>query len=340
MSFETSSKRSHVAESMGDAKRENTRSNDGIAGCFTNIPVECCVRILQFLEVEDLANVAQVSRRFNEDIMHSSLPQNRTATLTCVRRIDGSTGVYSASFVSLFQTLMEKGVSDKSWRFNKVKIKGHNLLEDVWIPGIRNMLQNMLPGATTLQHVTVLDLSFPSNALKKGTEIPAGILNILGRMMPFLREINLSNASVSDSSFLYFVDECRTLENITWNNNHESTWILGNVFMRCNNLKELYMDDSIFFSATVVEAALEDEGNRVCCILYRCNTKLERVSLKNLKISDGHRFNTTPHPLRNVSQAALVKFVRLTPSLRWFRSDLIPENVAVLQAERPEVTFA
>jgi hypothetical protein len=213
-------------------------------------------------------------------------------------------------------------------------------LEDVWIPGIRNMLQNMLPGATTLQHVTVLDLSFPSNALKKGIEIPAGILNILGRMMPFLREINLSNASVSDSSFLYFVDECRTLENITWNNNHESTWILGNVFMRCNNLKELYMDDSIFFSATVVEAALEDEGNRVCCILYRCNTKLERVSLKNLKISDGHRFNTTPHPLRNVSQAALVKFVRLTPSLRWFRSDLIPENVAVLQAERPEVTFA
>jgi hypothetical protein len=33
------------------------------------------------------------------------------------------------------------------------------------------------------------------------------------------------------------------------------------------------------------------------------------------------------------------KFVRCTPTLRWFRSDLTPENVVLLQAERPEITF-
>jgi hypothetical protein len=35
----------------------------------------------------------------------------------------------------------------------------------------------------------------------------------------------------------------------------------------------------------------------------------------------------------------LIRFVRNAPNLRWFRSDLTPENVAMLKAERPDVTF-
>jgi hypothetical protein len=38
-------------------------------------------------------------------------------------------------------------------------------------------------------------------------------------------------------------------------------------------------------------------------------------------------------------QRALIKFARRTPTLKWFKSDLTPENVALLRAERPDVTF-
>jgi hypothetical protein len=41
-----------------------------------------------------------------------------------------------------------------------------------------------------------------------------------------------------------------------------------------------------------------------------------------------------------MSQEMLMDFVRSAPSLQWFRSDLTPENVAMLQRERPGVTFA
>ena len=34
-----------------------------------------------------------------------------------------------------------------------------------------------------------------------------------------------------------------------------------------------------------------------------------------------------------------MKMVRLHPTLKWLRSDLTAENVAILQQERPDVTF-
>jgi hypothetical protein len=99
-------------------------NNDSIAGVY-DVPAECNVRILQFLDVDDLANVAQVSRRFHENSLHPTLPQNRTALITCVRRLDESTGTLSASPLPLLQKLKDKAMLDQCWRFNKIKITGH-----------------------------------------------------------------------------------------------------------------------------------------------------------------------------------------------------------------------
>jgi hypothetical protein len=38
-----------------------------------------------------------------------------------------------------------------------------------------------------------------------------------------------------------------------------------------------------------------------------------------------------------IPQNALTKFVRNISSLRWFRSDLMKENMTMLQLERPEI---
>jgi hypothetical protein len=148
MSFENSSKRAHdvPANTSDDDTSKRLRishsSNDGgiAPGCFTSTPAECCVRILQFLDVDELGSAAQVSRRFNKDCADSSLPQNRVATLTCVRRTDETTGVYSASTLQKF---IDKGLSKDSWRFTKVKIIGHSLLQKVSIPEVRGMLAGL-----------------------------------------------------------------------------------------------------------------------------------------------------------------------------------------------------
>lgn len=73
-------------------------------------------------------------------------------------------------------------------------------------------------------------------------------------------------------------------------------------------------------------------------IFCRFGSLLERVSIKkgryHLSASPSAGARAKPIP-----QAALMTFVRRTPSLRWFRSDLTAQNVALLQAERPDIIF-
>jgi hypothetical protein len=62
---------------------------------------------------------------------------------------------------------------------------------------------------------------------------------------------------------------------------------------------------------------------------------LERLSMKNVTWHFGG-IGDKEAPL---SQEAIIMKVRPTPSLRWLRSDLTEEYVAMLQKERPETTF-
>jgi hypothetical protein len=335
MSAEGSNKRSGVPVTSGDDKRlrvpNNADKNDSIVG-FDNIPAECNIHILQFLDADDLTNIAQASRRFHEHSLHSSLPQNRTATLTCVRRLDESTGTLSTSPLHLLQKLISKGKKGQSWRFNKIKIIGHNMLENASIPKMRYMLSS--PDGK-LRNVRVLDLSFPCNTLKKDTKLKICIPAILSFMMPCLLEINLSKVSVRESALRYFASECPALEKVTWNHHHHNAGMRmdGSALHPCRCLKEICMDDSTFYYEYFSDPmAILIEG-RDSHIFSWCNTFLERVSLKNAKFDH-------MEPTQSFPQFGLLKFVRRTPSLRWFRSDLTPENVAILQAERPEVTFA
>ena len=41
----------------------------------------------------------------------------------------------------------------------------------------------------------------------------------------------------------------------------------------------------------------------------------------------------------DIVQQVLMKFVRNAPSLRWFQSQLTPENIAMLRLERREILF-
>jgi hypothetical protein len=67
-------------------------------------------------------------------------------------------------------------------------------------------------------------------------------------------------------------------------------------------------------------------------VLLQEYPNLERVTLKRARYD-------TLYGWRILPQEALLKFVRHTPKLRWFCSDLTPENIAILKEERPEVEF-
>jgi hypothetical protein len=207
------------------------------------------------------------------------------------------------------------------------------MLEYVSISLVRDMLGGKL------QHVRVLDLSFPSNDLKKNTDVESCVVVLLTFAMPCLREIDLSNAKVAESALALLDHTCPELEKITWNHYHYHLYnavgfMQGSALSACRCLKEIYMDDSTFYYHYINESMAIRRGELPDSHFFsRCNTFLERVSLRNAKY-DFHE----PTP-QSFPEFGLLKFVRNTPSLRWFRSDLSPENVAILQAERPEVTF-
>lgn len=69
--------------------------------------------------------------------------------------------------------------------------------------------------------------------------------------------------------------------------------------------------------------------------LFASCSHLERLSIKNA---------TCTHPANEddsipVCQDLLTKMVCNHPTLRWLRSDLTDESVAMLKQERPEITF-
>jgi hypothetical protein len=68
-------------------------------------------------------------------------------------------------------------------------------------------------------------------------------------------------------------------------------------------------------------------------VLLQEYPNLERVTLKHA-VYRSRTINWTELP-----QEALMKFVRHTPKLRWFCSDLTQDNIAILKEERPDVEF-
>lgn len=73
-------------------------------------------------------------------------------------------------------------------------------------------------------------------------------------------------------------------------------------------------------------------------ILMEC-PQLQRLSMKGATWMHNFvwdRSRGTPEP---IPQHMLIKMVRNHGALRWLRSDLTEQNVAMLQQERPEMTF-
>ena len=108
------------------------------------------------------------------------------------------------------------------------------------------------------------------------------------------------------------------------------------------NFTELYIDNAYILlrnrnTGNVAGARTDQDAHllRSAPFLGICPANLERVSIKGVTVK-GQEVDSEHQPL---SQQVIIQFVRDSPSLRWLRSDLTEQNVAMLQQERPEISF-
>ena len=162
----------------------------------------------------------------------------------------------------------------------------------------------------------------------------------MSKILPNLRQIDFSNSNTGLSGLRQLIQICSRLEKITWNKIPSSSRvdIDGVDFEKATNLKEIYMDNAEFF-----DDVNPNGRNNTIFLFHKCGSnKLERVSIRNATYGNDVFGLPYGHPGHReqiyLPQDALIKFVRKAPpSLRWFRSNLTTDNIAMLRLERPEI---
>ena len=289
------------------------------------LPEELRLQILGFLTTEDLAEAAPVCRQLRNDCKHHSLPQLRTATITC------SSGSPD-SLLRLLCRMIEDGVFQ---RFQRLRIRRADRLGQ--IDDAYDMSGRLI------HHVSYLDLSMSGS---RTVSISSGVLDALQMLMPHANHLDLSRCQPPPVALV----NCRNLQTLHWNHQRMNVPLLGITLPLSRDLKELYMDNSVFHvhRQSIVDrmqddSQVNDDENTIhndTWLFHKFGDKLERVSIKNCRyclLWPPNDFGL--RKVRPIPQAALIKFVRRSRSLRWFRSNLSSENIAMLQQEGSQVVF-
>jgi hypothetical protein len=324
-------KRKRIVASGGGAEDEEVEERPPRCCCYDWLDEESRIHVLSYLSPADLAEACVVSAQFSRDCFHVSLPAvERAATLALPpgfwwpgsatdalrlrRRLHGMVRRRSSIGRSL-QTLRvvrspppPQGEGPPSRR------------RDAEAAATGRRYSFVVPG------ITGLDLTDVTHGECLAAEA-------LVPHLPDLRHMELrgfgSDTWLTRLPFAGVRERVRSLS-------FYSGVICGEALSAFRCVTDLSVDRSIIFLDSAVESPtlhLEDAAHPVY-LFHACNQPLERVSVKDLTYAwSGRRYMHVP-------QGALVKFVRRTPTLKWFKSDLTPENVALLRAERPDVTFA
>jgi hypothetical protein len=258
--------------------------------------------------------VASVCKTVRKDCRDPSLSQSRTATIN----IPARDHFFWERLFAALQRMEKRGIFQ---RFDKLKIAGFRFGPVVLTQAGR------IRDARYLRRVKVLDMSSPADmALSTGEH---GDFSSLVMSMPSIQEVDFSHSCAPVSALRYLTLSCKWLKKLTWEESRcslTSSLLFAGV---CQELKEVYIDGS------TLECDDPSEMPSLLVGVDQYERVLERVSIKNCRCQSDTNENETVE----LSQDALIKFVRETPSLKWLRSDLTPENVAMLKAERPDVTF-
>jgi hypothetical protein len=302
------------------APPQTTLDDDSRPRCFGVLGEDFRLRILGFLGPDDLAEAAVVSRQFRDDCRHPSLPQERLAVIRIppdCRFKDRLERVGTRLIAMATVTL--PGGRRKFKKYSRLRIVDPHQPAS-WISFWRP------PNDVKIPEIKSLDWSGedPESGLFSWPETRE--FSCLAPMLPNLLEVDFSHARTACHFTLHQL-QSHKLKKITWHGHWRRLRLTGENLGGCLGLRELYMDGACF------------DGWPDCdLLLFWLQDRLERVSIMGARC-DYSIFFDDLHP-KQIPQSKLIQFVRDAKKLRWFRSDLTSENVAMLQRERPDVFFA
>lgn len=291
---------------------------------------DCLLSILGFLSWEDLNVFALASKECCQVRNHPSLDQTRSGTISLGKG------------VSNIKELMEKARREQ-WsntfcgHRTHLRLSGLTYLSSNIDPVTQDFVNTIAP----LSKVQSLDCSIVPKHQCVQTGRPWFLAPFedyvdkgfaqgltLSLLVPNLKAIDMSHLPLTLVGVAWLAENNPILQSIRWN--RSLIWPISNDscahLKAMQNIKEVFLDYATFiFCSGINEQMLWDS-------LSTNSFNLERVSLRGARwYKNGCQ--------SKITQDFLVKFALNTPSLKWFRSDLSPENAQKLRKARPDLVL-
>lgn len=289
---------------------------------FDSLNNDCLVHIFSYLQVEEMNVVAICSKDCRTARSNESLDQTRTGTIvwtdtttldSFIHKIQQSINIFTGN-----RTHMKIMGLDKS--------RAHLASVETTLPELSDRLTN---DRIPLEHVKRLECG--DTNVNHNVELPLIALFLL---LPNLQEIDLNSVPASShyAIVVRLYRACHFLRKLKWNG-CKNVHFCGVEFQQTTHL---YIDGGHFaWGVLSAHHIMHRPPSTVpnSYLLMKC-TLLECLSLKGATMVEEGTHTTVALP-----QETLINMVRHHPTLRWLRSDLTTENVAMLKRERPNITF-
>lgn len=301
-------------------------SND--AASFEDLNRDCLVQIHSFLENEERNAATLINKPMRYARMSSLLSQIRTGTIDITPAVD-------KSILELYDAIETRGYQHV-FADNRTNFKLKNLDNFKHNTAMKDIKRRARSSSVKLPGVKSLDVSFPPHTSNRRRPVKNSTMKALALILPNLESIDLSYMQVTQTAVSAFCQQCPNLKSITWRGSTDNLLIGGEDFKSANNLKDLNLDNSVLYHGDIPLSHFGDDSAYArggWCMLVQCR-RLERLSIKGISAT---LFRGSPQA---VSNDVIAKYVRhAPPTLRWLRSDLSQDYVAMLKQERPEITF-
>jgi hypothetical protein len=320
---------------------------------FSVLMLDALVHVLHFLPLCDLENFAIASSQCAEARNHVALDQTRTGTIVLRQESLHNQACSGRRGAALWNaTMFVQEVEARRWndvfqgRRTRLRIMGLDAIKSSKMTDIARVSRRV-----KLKNVTSLDASFSPSLDHHFRKVKNSVGKALAYMLPNLKELDISSMKVTETAVDAFAKHCPNLEVFRWNGSDGGLHLTGKNLTKCNNLKEVYLDDSRLYCRIRQFAdhpiflydreSINFYSDSIHVFRF-CSSKLERASLKGCKWYSWDLTASSPLDRgldAEIPQEALMRFVQKTPTLKWFRSDLSKENVELLQEAYPGITF-
>lgn len=288
---------------------------------FDSLNNDCLVNVFSYLHIDDLNSVSLCSYSWYIARNNETLDQTRTATITCSK--------WKRSTAASFYTALNAASRTLTANYTKLKILGLEKL-----PNGSSFQGEIFP----LRNVFHLEVAFLPTEPIMNRIVPKESLCHLGSSLPNSTKISLEGvifeepevfaslpmlvrASFTGSCFQMWCHGFRRITDLSFDDCNLILCVIGDEdYCKTRSILSIHSNDNLDF--------YRNDYILSCC------RQLEHLSLKN--VTWGASLGSEKHPL---PQEMIMKMVRRLGILRWIRSNLTEENVAILQQERPDVTL-